>query len=57
MKLNGPVDLAPQAAGLWAISAGLSYNYMDDSEMLEIEMKMYDALYTGAKQGSDECHT
>ena len=27
-------DLAPQAAGLWAISAGLSYNYKDDHEML-----------------------
>jgi len=39
-------QLAPQAAGLWAISAGLSYNYKDDHEMLSIGMKMYDALYS-----------
>jgi len=32
--------LAQQAAVLWAISAGLSYNYKDDHEMLEIGMKM-----------------
>lgn len=32
-------DLAPQAAGLWAISAGLSYNYKDDHEQLSIGMK------------------
>src|SRR6266516_2339910 len=38
-------DLAPQAAGLWAISAGFSYNYKDDHEMLAIGMKLYDALY------------
>src|SRR4051812_48133224 len=31
-------NLAPEAAGLWAISAGLSYNYRDDYEMLEIGM-------------------
>ena len=28
--------LPPQAAGLWAISAGLSYNHLDDYEMLKI---------------------
>src|SRR5579864_8620204 len=27
-------DLAPQSAGLWAISAGLSYNYKNDFDML-----------------------
>ena len=51
-------DLAPQAAGLWAISAGLSYNYSkDDQEMLCIGMKIYDALYSWAKYGQDEKHT
>ena len=50
-------DLAPQAAGLWAISAGLSYNYKDDQEMLSIGMKMYDALYSWAKYVQDEKHT
>lgn len=50
-------DLAPQAAGLWAISAGLSYNYRDDHEMLAIGMKLYDALYSWAAYVQDEKHT
>lgn len=50
-------DLAPQAAGLWAISAGLSYNFKNDYEMLAIGMKIYDALYSWAKYVSDERHT
>ena len=49
--------LAPQAAGLWAISAGLSYNYRDDHEMLAIGMKVYDALYSWAKYVQNEKHT
>ena len=50
-------SLAQQAAGLWAISAGLSYNYRNDYEMLEIGMKIYDALYSWAKYVQDEKHT
>jgi hypothetical protein len=50
-------ELAPQSAGLWAISAGLSYNYKDDHEMLAIGMKMYDALYSWAKYVQEERHT
>jgi hypothetical protein len=50
-------QLAPQAAGLWAISAGLSYNYKDDHEMLDIGMKMYDALYSWSKYVQQEKHT
>ena len=50
-------DLAHQAAGLWAISAGLSYNYRNDHEQLAIGMKIYDALYSWAKYVSDEIHT
>ena|SRR6476660_3130830 len=49
-------DLARQSAGLWAISAGLSYNYKDDHEMLAIGMKMYDALYSWAKYVREEKH-
>jgi hypothetical protein len=49
-------DIAPQAAGLWAISAGLSYNYTNDHEMLEIGMKLYDALYSWAKYVPQERH-
>lgn len=50
-------DLAKQAAGLWAISAGLSYNYASDEEMLNIGMKIYDALYSWAKYVQEERHT
>ena len=50
-------DLAPQSSGLWAISAGLSYNYKDDQEMLAIGMKIYDALYSWAKYVQTEKHT
>jgi hypothetical protein len=54
---TGSFELAPQAAGLWAISAGLSYNYKDDQEMLKIGMKIYDALYSWARYVQDEKHT
>ena len=50
-------DLAPQSAGLWAISAGLSYNFKNDHDMLEIGMKVYDALYSWATYVHDEQHT
>jgi hypothetical protein len=49
--------LAPQSAGLWAISAGLSHNFKNDHEMLEIGMKIYDALYSWAKHVQSERHT
>jgi rhodanese-related sulfurtransferase len=44
------LDLAPQAPGLLAISAGLSRLYEDDLEMLEHGMVMYDALYTSCRK-------
>lgn len=50
-------DLAPQSAGLWAISAGLSHNISDDQEMLRVGIKLYDALYSWAKYVQDEKHT
>lgn len=50
-------DLAPQSAGLWAISAGLSYNFKDDHEMLAVGMKIYHALYSWAKHVQSEKHT
>jgi len=50
-------ELAPQSAGLWAISAGLSYNNKADHEMLETGMKIYDALYSWAKFVHEEKHT
>jgi hypothetical protein len=48
--------LAPQAAGLFAISAGLSYNYKNDHEMLKQGMIIYDALYSWCKYVSNETH-
>lgn len=43
------LDLTPQSSGLLAIFSGLSYNFDNDFEMLEIGMKIYDALYSWAK--------
>jgi hypothetical protein len=50
-------DLAEQSAGLWAICAGLSFNYKNDLDQLEIGMKLYDALYSWAKYVKTEIHT
>jgi hypothetical protein len=50
-------ELAPQAAGLWAISAGLSHNFADDHEQLAIGEKLYDALYSWAMYVQEERHT
>ncbi len=50
-------DLASQASGLWAISAGLSYNITNDQELLERGLMIYDALYSWAKHLQKEKHT
>lgn len=50
-------DLASQASGLWAISAGLAYNTKDDNELLHKGMILYDALYSWAKHLKKEKHT
>jgi rhodanese-related sulfurtransferase len=51
------LELAPQAAGLLAVSLGLSRNFKDDHAMLKHGMVMYDALYAWCKDGQDETHT
>lgn len=51
------LDLAPQAAGLLAVSLGLSRNFSDDHEMLGHGMVVYDALYAWCRDGQDETHT
>jgi rhodanese-related sulfurtransferase len=51
------MELAPQAAGLAAISLGLSRNFPDDLAMLEHGMVMYDALYAWCRSGKEEIHT
>ena len=50
-------ELASQSNGLWAISAGLSYNIKNDQELLEQGMILYDALYSWAKYLQKEKHT
>ena len=51
------LDLAPEAAGLAAVSLGLSRNFKDDHEMLEHGMVIYDALHAWCREGKDEVHT
>lgn len=51
------LDLAPQAAGLLAVSLGLSYNFQDDHEMLQHGLVVYDALYSWCKYARKELHT
>ncbi len=51
------LDLAPQAAGLLAISLGLSRLFADDHEQLRHGFVVYDALYAWAKHVRDETHT
>ncbi len=49
-------DLASEAAGLLAVSVGLSRLYRDDLAQLEAGMVLYDALYRWARDGQDEGH-
>ncbi len=49
--------VAPQSAGLWAISAGMSFNITDDHELLEKGMLIYDALYSWARHLQKQRHT
>jgi hypothetical protein len=51
------LHLAPQAAGLLAISLGLSHNFRDDHEQLKHGFVIYDALYAWAKYVRSETHT
>lgn len=50
------LDLAPQCAGLLAISLGLSANFSDDHEQLKHGFVMYDALYSWLKRVRGEKH-
>lgn len=50
------LDLAPQCAGLLAISLGLSHNFRDDHEQLRHGFVMYDALYAWLAHVRDERH-
>lgn len=53
------LDLAPQCAGLVALSVGMSHTQADDHVMLDTLMPVYDALYAWCAQavaGVDEKH-
>ena len=50
------LDLAPQCAGMLAISLGLSRNYADDHQMLQHGMVVYDALYAWCCHARGERH-
>jgi rhodanese-related sulfurtransferase len=49
-------DLAPQAAGLLALSVGLSRMFRDDLQQLDAGIALYDALYRWARDGHEEGH-
>ena len=51
------LDLAPECAGLLAISLGLSQLYSDDHEQLRHGFVVYDALYAWATKAREEVHT
>jgi hypothetical protein len=50
------LDLAPQSAGLYAISLGLSATLTNDHDMLCHGLIMYDALYAWCTKLQDETH-
>jgi len=51
------LDLAPQCAGLYAISLGLSATFADDHEMLRHGLVLYDALYAWCDKLQNETHS
>lgn len=49
-------DASPEAAGLLAVSVGLSRQFKDDLAQLDAGMVLYDALYRWARDGQNETH-
>lgn len=50
------LDIAPQSAGLLAISLGLSHNFRNDHDCLAQGMVIYDALYAWCQHARGERH-
>lgn len=50
------LDLAPQSAGLLAISLGMGRLFADDHELLRHGMTLYDALYAWCRDLRGERH-
>ena len=55
--LGGRLKDEPEAAGLLAVSLGLSRQYSDDLQQLEAGMTVYDALYRWCRDATDETHS
>jgi len=51
------MDLAPECAGLLAVSLGLSRLYRDDHEQLRQGFVVYDALYAWLREARGETHS
>ena len=51
------LELAPQSAGLLALSLGFSRLHADDHAMLEAAMPLYDALYAWCQGAQAETHS
>jgi hypothetical protein len=51
------LDIAPQCAGLLAVSLGLSRLYADDHEQIRQGFVIYDALYAWLREARGEKHT
>lgn len=51
------LDLAPECAGLLAVSLGLSRMFGDDHEQLAHGFVIYDALYAWLTEARDEQHS
>jgi rhodanese-related sulfurtransferase len=50
------LDLVPEAAGLLAVSLGLSRMHGDDLEQLDAGMVIYDAMFRWARDATEETH-
>ena len=50
-------EIAPQSAGLLALSLGLSRLHSDDHHMLRQALPLYDALYAWCRDGQGETHS
>jgi hypothetical protein len=51
------LDLAPECAGLLAVSLGLSRLFSDDMEQLQHGFVVYDALYRWLREARTETHS
>jgi hypothetical protein len=53
---SNQIETIPQAAGLLALSIGLSKLYRNDNTQLAAGLTLYDMLYLWARDGVNETH-